>query len=968
MNLLSAFNQNNINWATYAGGIALAILICFVAYVLIMGVYIFTRKRRPSAKYAIELTFILIGLIFSVAIKLLILADLELGSDNVDYGVGDYLAYSFSAIYSLVGSLQFEGLPFSFTDMPALQTCLYYGSSIIAGLILLSVITAKASYEIYSIISLRFTKFINYFTKRNSVYIFNSLTKDAIILAKSIKEQNKHSVIIFAGDNIPSFSRGDALCREVMSNSFYYYSLSSGNDTKKALLYRLKLNTCNVSMLTFDMENQNQPNNDKASNSGKRKKVDTQRRICEFYFELDEDKKPNQERNTVDAFNELDLILQRTFTLKSGIRTSNATKGFVEKLNSKYGKTTPCKSEELEKICIEYFHELAKISHWLVSEHYILTFTSSNYEYYTRTLHEKIWKIIESLFAKISPLLLSSKDFNQDLMTEKYSEFFNRMKACEENKNDNKKYENVFAATFLKAMLNYLTASNQVHVVNEAHLTSISLVEKRSEAIVERAKYERKIQNGDEYPKEDISPEMALLNHLGYAKNSENYKALILGFGGNGQSALNALFFDSAIITESCGLNGFYADVFDKNIDDLGAIFAKNHPLYRCFTTVDGKPVSMSSAENVYNTARKNAKIQNTGYEGVARREPDGGASVIIQNDDIDNVFGGYYQGEDSILDHKDEMTFPLVQFHDKSCTSLDFINFFDAATGSSIEKNKNDYNIIVIAFGSDRKNISIANAIIDDIRRECMYNPKNPNMFKQCIAVNIRDRENLDKLNWTEDDKTNKDLKSICVFSFGAKEDIYSYEKILDYTGQYEYSTNYESMQGLANNENTERLSRDINMYLNNLNEDKAAYKLASIIENVLNLREDANINESSILCNQVSYLKLDNTKMEVNRISTVYAGVMRAMIKKLGKFEKGQYSLDFDAIKALLVLEHEKWCRFYISEGWIYDERRNSTAKTHNCLLPLKFVSYEKYGYDLINVVMQLQKVNSELRSNSK
>lgn len=941
MNLLNAFNQNNLNWAQYIGGILLSVAICFFAYIIIMGAYIFTRKKRPSTKYAIELTFILIGLIFSVVIKLLILADLELDDAGASYGVGDYLAYSFSAIYSLVGSLQFEGLPFSFTDMPALQTSLYYGSSIIAGLILLSVITAKASYEIYSIISLRFTKFINCFTKRSSVFIFNSLTKDSIILAKSIKEENKRSIIIFAGDNIPSFSRGDALCREVMSNSFYYYSLSSGNDTKKALLYRLKLNLCNLSTLTFDMEKKSDNHNE--SNSKKKKQVSAQRRICEFYFELDEDKKPNQERNTADAFNEVDLILQKTFDLKNGVRTKKATRQFVKDLkNEKY-------LSNLEKTSIAFIHKLAKINKWLVSEHYILTFTSSNYQYYARTLNEKIWKIIENVFETINNLILSSKGASEVPIIEKHSKLCEKKKSSWQEFNDKNK-DDEFAIVFLKALLNYLTASNQVHVVNEAHLTSISLVEKRTEALVKKAK---NLSENEKNEKPNFF-EQDLLDHLGFTPNgNETYRALILGFGGNGQSALNALFFSSAIINKNCELNGFYADVFDQNIDDLAAIFAKNHPLYRCFTAVDGKAVPMSEAEEVY------ANTENKGQNTTSECDE----TIIIKNDDIESVFRGKYQN-DSILNHKNDMTFPLVQFHNKSCISLEFVNFFDSVTGTPREKTKNDYNIIVISFGSDRKNISIANAIIDDIRREYLYNPKNDGSFKQCIAVNIRDRENLDKLNWTDKDRNNEILKDVYVFSFGAKEDIYCYDKILDYTGQYEYSTNYESMQGLANkNEITERISKRILMNMNG-NSIDLSNDDRSDISTILRYRNSANNSHDDILHNQVSYLKLDNTKMEVNRISTVYGEVMRAVIKKLGVVENGQYSLDFASLKALLLLEHEKWCRFYLSEGWIFDEKKDDSAKIHDCLIPLKFVNYSKYGYDMINVVMQLQKVNDELQ----
>lgn len=974
MQLLLGLNSNEIVCWKYALGIVMAIGVCFAVYVLIMGLYILARKKKPSAKYWIEVLFISIGLFFSVLTKLLILADIKFNDDyNFDNSVWGYFAYSLSAIYSLVGSLQFEGLPFAFDQLPVWQACLYYGSSIIAGLILLSVITAKASYEIYSLISLRFSRVIDLFSRKNSVYIFNSLTKDSIILAKSIKANDHNSVIIFAGKNIPSFSRIDPLCREIMSNSFYYYSLSSGNDTKHSILKRLKLKRCNLSLLTFDMEQNKGEFGKKIANKSNHK----QKRFCEFYFELEENKKPNQEQNTTDAFEELRLIMQDTFKLKKKKKYYNKLtkilfKNIVEELEKD-------KNADIKPICLNYFYNIAKLNHWCITEHYILTFNESNYAYYTRSVNEKIDEYILGNFELLKRSLLYNMQYLnykssewkkildnsiEYLNTHSFKDFCLHYGSIDENNND--MIINIWTA-FEKSMREFLTASNQIHIVNESYLSSISLVETRSEAIREKLQkefekiaqdkkqnlekeynenrindkinYQEKLKEIDDFYKQkfESDSEQALLAHLGYTEEKcTDYKALILGFGGNGQSALNALFYDSAIIDKENNFNGFYADVVDQNIHNLDGTFAKNHPLYRCFTSTDDTSIPMENAEKEY-AKRKN----------------------LIQSDDIENSFKFVNNGKAFI--NKYDMTFPLVQFHNKSCNSLDFINFFDSVTGSEGESIKHSYNIIVISFGSDRENINIANTIIDDIRREYFWNSKDNQSYVQCIAVNIRDADNLNKLNWSDEDKREAKLHGITVFSFGAKEDIYSYEKILNYDNQYKFSTNYELMKKHLDNVNVKEkvkvLSEEL---LKSYNSDSISnMDFSELIKELIVERDFATKNILDRIAYQISYLKLEIIEKEVNRTSAVYENVLNVVIKKLLSSQKNKKSLSFESIRALLKLEHEARCRFYIAHGYTYNCPKNEQFKMHNCLLPIQCMNIDNYRYDLINVIMQWSEI---------
>lgn len=947
VNLLIGINGNNVNVGEYIAGILMAVLFCAVIYVGIMALYIYTRKKRPSAKYWIELLFIGVGLIISFFIKLFILGDIS--NEEIQHDVWGYLAYSLSAIYSLVGSLQFEGLPFSFSQMPVLQTCLYFGSSIIAGLIVLSVITAKASYEIYSLISLHFSRAVDVFARKNSIYVFTSLTKDSILLAENIKDNDKNAVIIFAGNNIPSFSRKEALCREIMNNSFYYYSLSSGTDTKYSLFKRLRLKKSNVSLLSFDMESTNTPQvetsevNQNVSNEENQKKISkraTQKRLCEFYFELDENKKPNQEGNTTDALKELECVMKETFVLKENDKLyNNLFKVLFSKIIDIYKEPREENVKpNYEPPLLSFFYEIAKHNRWCVTEHYILTFSESNYAYYDRQVNEKIDKfVLNNLKLLKSPFLNNLSCFKEVFDIDKEIQELEKLSfkdAClriREHKNEKKDAFIKFLKDFERALVSFLKASNQVHIVNESYLSAISLVEERSKAIKEKALKEKKSDACD-----------SLLGHLGYTENGcSDYKALILGFGGNGQSALNALYYDSAVIDKNFNFNGFYADVIDQNIHDLDGTFSKNHPLYRCFTT--DNPIPMEKSETAY--------IQEEN---------------IIKNDEIKSV----YEGKD--LKNKFDMTFPIIQFHNKSCTSLEFINFFDSVTGDTATKAKNNYNIIVIAFGNDRTNINIANAIIDDIRRECFSHPHRKSDFMQVIAVNIRDRDNLNKLNWTEKDKRLWITHGIVVFSFGAKEDIYSYKKILDYRKQYEFSTNYELMQKIAcDNKEIEELSEKLSASYNSTDTygQNKSDDYNNLINRLLENRKSANENLVDRIVYQTSYLKLDVIKKEVNRISAVYGNVFSAVIKAFLKQQSGlksisdptknQNYLSFDTIKALLKLEHEKWARFYVAHGYIYNETKDEDFKMHDSLIPMRFVKEDKYVYDLINVIRQWEQV---------
>lgn len=880
------FLAQSTNKGEYALGLLCAVAVCVILYALVMAVYFWVRRKNPSAKYWIECLFTVFAMVLSVGFKLAVLSDT---TDTSKFSTIDYTGYALSAIYSMIGGLSFEGLPFGVDDIGrGISVCLYYGSSILAGLIVLSVITAKASYEIFSMIVIRCLR------RRRSVYVFNSLTEDSLILAKDIANHHlnelekyktlnqsdkklpkpKKALIIFAGNNIPAFSRTDPLCREVMSNSFFYYSLMKGTDTKKSLLTRLGLRRNNLSLLTA------QPQYSLTENAVYPSKKGSHTRIAEFYFSVDENNNPLQEKNTADAFDELDAIINDFFAKKNKKRW--VSKEDAKKIVGEFNADKP----DYNKISYLIAYALVTENSLTMSEQYILTRNDLDYQFFARELNKRIDKLLA--------LFLNGNN-SIDL---------NAVFGFPEN---SKKV--VIEKRYLQGVLRkMLLTIFQVNVINESYLTSLSLIDERFNA---------------------LTPEN-IKEHLGGYSDENVYKALILGFGKNGQNALHALYFGGSNIAKSGEATQFEAHVFDKDMQELEGIFAKNHPMYCCYKD-DDSDYNLNENEIC---AIYDKQLQTTDYKEFCK-----------------------------------QMSLPKVVMYDKACTNFDFIDFFDGETGLDEEKTKKSFNIIVVAFGSDRFNLEMANTIIRDIKREYARDntTKNDNAI-QCIAVNIRDKENLGKLDWTDSDK--QKIKNIVVFPFGTKENLYTFDNILNHASEYEFNTNYNNMSGKIDYrafDETNKIADYTQRVAKTLDVLCASYGVQpsttdgitvynNLIKKIYDVRQNADKSQIDSINYNLEYFALDGFRKESNRASFMYSKIMARQIAELVDKNDNGFVLDAKAIGLLLKIEHDRWSRFHIANGWIYNKKKNLNDKMHNCLLPLVEIDATSYAYDLINVIPQL------------
>lgn len=957
------------------GAIA-GVAIILVVYAVIMYAYFRSRKKNPSSRFRVELCFLGLAIIISAIMKFIIIAMVEGEEPGIEAsGFWDYLCYCISAVYGTIGGLQFEGLAYGIGEIQSnIWGCLYFGSSVMAGLVVLSIITAKASYEVFS--SIAYILPYRILGKKNvNVFVFTALTEDTLVLANSITvhydekerlfrnelkecrigskdyselkrkiKENKY-LIIFSGENIPSFTRSNPLCRDVMSNSYMYYSTVNGKDIKNCLIDRFGFSSSNVRFL-----------------SGKGSSV----RLCEFHFGLDEKLKPTEEDNTAFAIKEIE-------------RTNNKMARGVDKFSFK--------SSELREIAKayngnekEYFSYLvsgfAKSAGLMIVEHYVLTLSSINYQYYQDQRDRLI-----------------SESWNSTCWSKKkeYTAILDRAYNECGIKVDNK---DKFYSAIVRVMKELFSACTQLSPINESLLASKTLIINHEESL------RRQIGIVEESGDNDRIFRIKNINSIWSAldastdRNGQShiFRAMILGFGATGQFALSEIYKHFVYTDENGVANQLYADVYDEGISNIDGIFSANHKLYLCID--------------------KNRLDDSEGYPSD------------MNYDQIFDLFGatpireyGKYIEELSDINNPTEeekarvtswwnrgMRLPKITFHNKSCNGLAFIKELDLKTGSELDLTRNSepqmgndgtiktgYNIIVIAFGSDRANIISANAIIDEIKREYYNTPENKRV-KQYIAVSIRDERNASKINWRREDMERKSNDYLNVFTFGTSEDIYSYDMILDYSKAMEPNSSYlatskviseirvneEQASIIANAPISQRQELEFNAIMSNLLvtlHDKKDDVKDVLSDDIIRKASSSEViaNEENMKCVKKALLKIlpfayyegESDKPEISaeaflswlnnspfiKESNAAAMDFRAFLNTI--IQESFANAQAFTVERLLRLEHERWNRFHIANGWTYSPKKVRDVYYHNCIAPFECIPNKgSYANDYQNI----------------
>ncbi len=381
---------------------------------------------------------------------------------------------------------------------------------------------------------------------------------------------------------------------------------------------------------------------------------------------------------------------------------------------------------------------------------------------------------------------------------------------------------------------------------------------------------------------------------MGLDKGTDVYRVAVMGFGKVGQYALKELFIHSANVKEDGGATQFIADVYDEDALSRSGEFAYAHPFFLCKTAEADEPRS-NEALVEWGRAQRSSALHSL-YDGGAV------AKYRLTPERIYN-----------------EMGFPIVHFHEVSCFKKCFMRAMD--DGMNIDSDKVQYRAYVVSLGDDERDLSMANLLIDEFKHDLLSKTERAETMKT-IFVHIRDKKNVDRLSWSKADK--RRLGTVLrVIPFGCNKNIWAYNDLIDDEDDSLFSFVYGEISA-ADAEGRKALYDELSstggLYLTKVKGDTK--------------HKDA-------------WRKETPFKKQSNRCVRRYALNYYAFE---GKEERSP--AEYQA------LEHLRWNRFHIANGWVYAEypaeekSYRKLNREHNCLCPFGMVDETTKEYDKYNV----------------
>ena len=235
-------------------GIIIGIILLIALLVGFIIFYFALRKKWPYRRIGNEVIVISTVFLMAFAIRLaVVLCDpaLSVSLDNIETGVSAV----FYVLYSTIGGLSFEGID-GLTSLSAvgIMQSVYYGVLVVAGLIVLLIISVKISYEWYSYLALRGRRLV--MRKYRRIFVFTDVTEESLLLAADIKRTNgnfraqndgsdkpvrkkRDYLIVFTSDRLDPFDRKNEMHREIMCNGYYYYSYKNNRPREGSSILKI---------------------------------------------------------------------------------------------------------------------------------------------------------------------------------------------------------------------------------------------------------------------------------------------------------------------------------------------------------------------------------------------------------------------------------------------------------------------------------------------------------------------------------------------------------------------------------------------------------------------------------------------------------------------------------------------------------------------------------------------------------
>lgn len=815
-------------------GVLLSLFIVGVSYVFTLLVYFKARKAGVTKTFSTEIKFAIVAYALSVIVRFCIMV--------VDYGMQNMsalngLEFFMRAVYSAIGGFAFEGLE-GYETLSVGARCIYVGTSLYVGLVVLTVVSTQLSHSIYSrflFVMHRLTRGLQNFFGGSSFdyYIFTSITEDSITLANSIKQndksdRDKRAIIIFSGQEVGSFDRSNPLHAAIMARGYLYLPMLSNDQNTIKIIEHYG---CFV-----DNDYVFEPEKCKTLGTKPRGKFNKNLpRVRVFALDINDDRQGLEALNSKIIFNEIKAVLGKLVTAKKG------------------------KLRIADTIC----------------DFYVLTQREVNYGMYDA--------VIDGLITE----RLNQLDYVLD---------------------------GVSQSSLVKLIKKYI----QLHVMNEAVVTGVSLAQARCELF-------------EHLDEQNSTSTSAFLQDV----ETPTYRVLSLGFGDNGREALNAIM----VMTSACQTNGepkpFIADVYDVNMPDISGVYSHAHPMFdvRTFGLENGNSVFANNIKNMFGESAMKKRFSDLLEQGVITEQE--------KYTDLDKF------AKNSGV--------PIINLYDQSSFGAEFLNSLESEeTPNGLLKFA--YNAIIIALGDDENNVLMANTLIDNFKHTLDTSGQTL-LHPITIYVNLRKSSSFCRVNFTQADKAV--YSRLHVVPFGNAEYVFSYDHIIDETVEMRYNFVYDKIYSYSDK---------IDAVFNDYKAGKSVESLG-VMKEIL-----ASYSAPTPAESLASWLDITLFQKHSNLYASLFSGYHKNYVAECVK-NGGFFAKD---LVFLCKVEHVRWNRFHMANGYVFfdytaidmTKGENATVfhgnfkekraecrrnKEHDCLCPFEFIF--KQINDAPNIILALE-----------
>ena len=343
-------------------------------------------------------------------------------------------------------------------------------------------------------------------------------------------------------------------------------------------------------------------------------------------------------------------------------------------------------------------------------------------------------------------------------------------------------------------------------------------------------------------------------------------------------------------------------------------------------------------------------RILSLGFGDTARKtigglyvNNDGNMIVDVMDRRASNIMGGYMRSHPSVLctpatrgfDHdpgknaarKEPKKWWMygynnllaVNYAELDGTGDTAAKYIDDSFGNRDPGQKENYDAFIIALGDDELNLDCFRNVMSDIRRELIdlaaskgvdaIDPKK----KLTIFVHLREKGNAERLYWddTWDKELAPHLKNIRVKYYGAREDVYTYDEIVNDAEAIEMNYEYNLAAGWAGTKNRFELWNEQPEF------GRWSSKAASVFFVTLKRLEDA----AKLVCEQNGIKDEEARRLICSRLSGV--------------------------------AEHRRWSRFLYVNGFVVHSCTNKFNLVHKLLKRFSDIGDEQAYNDANGIV---------------